>query len=77
MSIVIMVALLEADQPYLPLLHIILLPLVLLNQLVQNFPQSFRICFKGRSDVFHRLFNQDSINHSKALAVVGKGSQCL
>ena len=77
MSIVIMVALLKTDQSYLPFLHIILLPLVLFNQLLQNLPQSFRICLKGGSDFFHRLFNQDSVNHSEALAVVGKGSQCL
>lgn len=67
----------EGQETHLPLLHIILLPLILLNQLLQNLLQSFRISLERRSNILHRFLDQDSIDHSKALAVWGKGSQCL
>ena len=61
----------EGSETHLPLLHVILLPLILLDKLLQNLFKSFQICLKRRSDILDRFLNQDTVDHSKALAVRG------
>lgn len=63
------------DRKYLPLLHFVLLGLVLFHQIVQNLLEAVQVGLKGGDDVLHRSFNEDAINHAKALSVLRNGTE--
>ncbi len=63
--------------PYLPLLELILLGLVLLDQVIQDLLQPFGVGPQGGYDILDSPLHQDAINHAEALAVAGKRVQGL
>ena len=62
---------------YLPLLHFILLFLVLLYQVIQNFGQTLGIDFQGRNDILHGSLDENPVNQTEALPVLGERGQGL
>ena len=63
--------------PYLPLLELVLLGLVLLDQVIQDLLQPLGIRPQGGHDILDGPLHQDAIYHAEALAVAGKGVQGL
>ena len=58
---------------YLPFLHIILHGLVLLQQIVQNLPQPFRVYLECRHDLLDRPLDENAVDHAEALAILWEG----
>lgn len=54
---------------YLPLLQLLLLRGVLLEQIVEYFLQAVGICSELRHDILHCPFDQDSVDHTETFAV--------
>jgi len=67
----------SSAETYLPLVHLILRLFVLFHQVVQYLLQSICICLKLRHDIVDCLFDQDSINHSKTLAIGRERCECF
>jgi len=59
----------------LPLLHLLLLPLVLLNQILQHLAQTLRVRLECWHYVLNSTLDEHAINHAEAFAVAGKRSQ--
>jgi len=57
----------------LPLFHLILRLLILLDQVVQDLLQAIRVCLKGRHDVGDGALDEDAVDHAEALAGAGEG----
>ena len=53
----------------LPLLHVVLLSSILLDEVFEHFLQSVRICLQCRQDVADRSLNEHAIDRAKALAL--------
>lgn len=67
----------ECGSTNLPFLHLFLLPLVLLDQVVQYFLQALRIGCECRHNILHRPFHQHPIDHTEALSILRKRAQSL
>ena len=61
----------------LPLLHILLLTLVLLDKFIQYSLETIGIDLESWQHVLHRSFDQDAIDHAKTLAFPRQGRQCV
>lgn len=62
---------------HLPLVHFILLRLVLLQQVVQDLLQAFRIRLERRHNLLDCPLHQNAIDHAEALPLAGEGLQSL
>jgi len=62
---------------YLPLVHLLLLRLVLLQQILQNFLETFRVCLQRWYHILHRPLHQHAVNHAETLPILGEGLQSL
>lgn len=60
---------------YLPLLQLILLCLVLLDQVVQDLLQPLSVCLEGGNDILDGPLYQHAVDHAEAFAVARKGLQ--
>lgn len=67
----------ESGSTNLPFLHLFLLPLILLDQVIQHFPQAFRIGRECRHNILYRPFHQHPIDHTEALSILRKRAQSL
>lgn len=54
---------------YLPLVQLVLLGLVLLDQVVKDLLQPVRICPQGGDDILDGPLHQNAIDHAEALAI--------
>ena len=64
--------LMEPEQTYLPLLHLILLRLVLLHQILKHFAQAFRVRLQRWNHIFDRPLDENTVNHTETFAVARK-----
>lgn len=62
----------KSAKTYLPLFHIILLGLILLRQLIEDFIHVVRVGFELRQDVADGALDQHAVDHAEALAVAGQ-----
>ena len=60
---------------YLPLLQVVLLGLVLLDQVVEHLLQPLCIRLEGGDDILDGALHQDTVDHAEALAVAGQRLQ--
>jgi len=58
---------------YLPLFHFHLLAVVLLDEILQYFPETLRIRLQCRHNILHRSLNENAIYHPEAFPVGRKG----
>lgn len=61
----------------LPLLHLGLLVLILLDQVFKDLLQAIRIRLQGRQDIAHRPFSKNAIDHAEAFTIARERSKCL
>lgn len=57
---------------YLPLFHFHLLAVVLLDEILQYFPETLRIRLQCRHNILHRSLNENAIYHPEAFPVCRK-----
>src|SRR4051794_21520577 len=62
---------------YLPLFELVLLGLVLLDQVVENFLEALGVGLEGGDDILDCALHQHAVDHAEALAIPGKGLQGL
>jgi len=62
---------------YLPLLQIVLLGLVLLDQVIQHLLQPLCVGLEGGHDILDSSLHQDAIDHAETLALARKRLQGL
>ena len=58
-----------AHDTHLPLLHLVLLVAVLLEQLVEHLAQAVGVGLQRRHHVLHRALHQHAVDHPEALAL--------
>lgn len=63
----------EISKTYLPLLHLILLRLILLDQFLERLLQSIRIRLQNGHDFLDRPLGEDAVDHAEAFAIIGEG----
>ena len=61
------------SQAYLPLFHLILLSLVLLDQLLKGFLQAIRVGFQDGDNLFDGALCEDAVDHAETFSVAGEG----
>ena len=63
--------------PYLPLLEFVLLSVVLLDEIIQDLLQSFRIGLDGGDHILDRPLHKDAVDQAEALSIPREGFQGL
>lgn len=62
---------------YLPLVHFFLLPLVLLEQIIEHLLEALGVGFQGWDDVLDCALDEHAVDHAETLAVAGKWGERL